>query len=111
MLFAIVIMIISMLNLSGGARLAKTRISRLSTTRTSNILPIKYLNHNRYNGIRKYVATHMVAGNGDKDSPQQKHTKDKKKKKEASKYSKTVFLPQTSFDQRANSLKKEPGTI
>ena len=32
----------------------------------------------------------------------------KGKKKEESKYSKTVLLPQTSFDQRANSLKKEP---
>ena len=32
----------------------------------------------------------------------------KPKKKEESKYSKTVSLPQTSFDQRANSLIKEP---
>eukprot|EP01038_Epipyxis_sp_PR26KG_P006503 gene6503-8940_t len=31
-----------------------------------------------------------------------------KKKKEESKYSKTVILPQTTFDQRANSLAKEP---
>ena len=32
----------------------------------------------------------------------------KKGKKEESKYSKTVLLPVTSFDQRANSLKREP---
>ena len=33
-----------------------------------------------------------------------------KGKKPASKYSKTVLLPQTSFDQRANSVIKEPAT-
>lgn len=37
-----------------------------------------------------------------------KPKKDKKKKEGEGKYSKTVFLPQTSFDQRANSLKREP---
>lgn len=35
-------------------------------------------------------------------------TTSKKGKKEESKYSKTVLLPVTSFDQRANSLKREP---
>ena len=35
-------------------------------------------------------------------------TKKEKGKKKESKYSKTVLLPQTSFDQRANSLRKEP---
>jgi len=34
--------------------------------------------------------------------------KGKKGKDEESKYSRTVLLPQTSFDQRANSLKREP---
>jgi len=34
--------------------------------------------------------------------------KSKGKKKEEGKYSKTVFLPITAFDQRANSLKREP---
>ena len=42
-------------------------------------------------------------------SSQIKSTNKKGKKKEVeNKYSHTIFLPQTSFDQRANSLKREP---
>ena len=41
-----------------------------------------------------------------------KNNKDRKRKEgsgeESGKYSSTVILPQTTFDQRANSLKREP---
>jgi isoleucyl-tRNA synthetase len=40
-------------------------------------------------------------------NPKKKEGKERKAEGEG-KYSKTVFLPQTSFDQRANSLKREP---
>lgn len=86
----LVILLAFIMKLSSSLRLLRpTTKSFLVAQRSSTGLP--------RNGIVAYISSW--------ETPP---IKKDKKKKEVSKYSKTVILPQTSFDQRANSLKKEP---
>jgi isoleucyl-tRNA synthetase len=75
------------------------RLPKIITPTTKQLLVAhRSVNGVHRNGIVAYMSTSETTPKDKKD----------KKKKEVSKYSKSVILPQTSFDQRANSLKKEP---
>jgi isoleucyl-tRNA synthetase len=71
------------------------------------------LNHKlakfRVNTLSRNAATSLFMSDTENNSGNKgKNNKGKGKKEVESKYSGTVLLPKTTFDQRANSLKREP---
>jgi hypothetical protein len=65
-----------------------------------------FLQNNNYSPIRGNVLMMSTTAGADANAAPKKEKSKGKKKEGDSKYSKTVLLPITSFDQRANSLKR-----
>jgi len=97
---------------AGGRMRAAVKSSSSSSSSSSSLSPLSYSSTYQRSAAAGYRAAPPRAASSDAapagSNSSNSSSKKNKKKKEESPYSKTVNLPSTTFDMRANSVVREP---